>query len=87
MPLSRFLTVGACLVLMPPVAMSVPMSATLEGQITEILDPENSLGLDVGVPATLTATWDTDDLVSLVTDGLDGFFIVSLSDHADRSSL
>ena len=87
MPLSRFLTVGACLVLMPAVAMSVPMSATLEGQITEILDPENSLGLDIGVPATLTATWDTDDLVSLVIDGLDGFFIVSLSDHADRSSL
>ena len=87
MPLSRFLTVGACLVLMPAVAMSVPMSATLEGQITEILDPANSLGLDIGVPATLTVTWDTDDLVSLAPAGFDGFFYVSLADHMDRSSL
>ena len=87
MPLSRSLTVGACLVLMPAVAMSVPMSATLEGQITEILDPANSLGLDIGVPATLTVTWDTDDLVSLAPAGFDGFFYVSLADHMDRSSL
>ena len=87
MPLSRFLTVGACLALMPPVAMSIPMSATLQGQVTVIVDPENSLGLDVGVPATLTATWDTDDFVSLAPANLDGFFHVSLSDHADRSSL
>jgi hypothetical protein len=30
-----------------------------QGQVTVIVDPENSLGLDVGAPATLTATWDT----------------------------
>jgi len=67
--------------------MSVPMSATFQGQVTVIVDPENSLGLDVGAPATLTATWDTDDFVSAAPAGLDGIFIVSLSDHADRSSL
>lgn len=87
MPLRRYLALSAWLMLMPAAAMSVPMSATLDGQVTVILDPENSLGLEVGMPATLTATWDTDDFVSLAPAGLDGYFHVSLSDHADRASL
>ena len=36
---------------------------------------ENSLGLDIGVPATLTVTWDTDDLVSLAPAGFDGIHV------------
>ena len=48
---------------------AVPMSTTLVGEITEIVDPALALDLAVGTPATMTATWDTDDLDDLVQDG------------------
>ena len=44
---------------------AVPMSTTLVGEITEIVDPALALDLAVGTPATMTATWDTDDLYDI----------------------
>jgi hypothetical protein len=70
------------------------MSDTLHGVVNDgvedgvTLDPAFALDdLVVGTPATLTATWDTEDFIDLVEFGFEpGFFVVFLGDNP-RASL
>ena len=67
---------------------AVPMTETLVGQVTVILDPALALDYVIGTPATLVAVWDTDDFVDAgPTLLLPGFFAISASDNEERTSL
>ena len=66
---------------------AVPDTETLFGEVTAILDPALALDYVIGTPATLVAEWDTDDFVDTGVIGLPGFFSISASDNADRTSL
>ena len=67
---------------------AVPMTETLVGQVTVILDPALALDYVIGTPATLVAVWDDDDFVDAgPTLLLPGFFAISAADNADRTSL
>jgi PEP-CTERM motif len=81
--------VGLCLLALAAPTWAVPMTATLSGEVTEILDPALALDYVVGTPATLVAEWDTDDLVDggEGPTGWPGTFAISVSDNADRTSL
>ena len=64
------------------------MTATLFGEITEILEPEFALDYVLGTPATMVAEYDTDDFVDLGEFGkiLPGsFFVVALSPDTGAS--
>ena|SRR5688572_2076574 len=69
--------VGFCMLGLAAPTWAVPMSTTLVGEVTEVLDPALALDLDVGTPATMTATWDTDDFVA--PEGFEpGFFLIRM---------
>src|SRR5678816_771954 len=74
---------GLCMFGLAARAWAVPMTATLFGEVTEILDPALALDYVVGTPATIVAEWDTDDFVDL---GLPGFFAISAEDNPDSSA-
>jgi len=80
--------VGLCMLGLAARCWAVPMTATLFGEVTEILDPALALDYVIGTPATLVAEWDTDDLVDTgPTLGLPGFFVISASDNPDTASV
>jgi hypothetical protein len=69
--------IGLCLLGLVTPTWAVPMTTTLFGEVTEVLDPALALDLDVGTPATMTATWDTDDFVA--PEGFEpGFFLIRM---------
>ena len=69
--------VGFCMLGLAAPAWAVPDTETLFGEVTEIFDPAFALDLDVGSPATMTATWDTDDFVA--PEGFEpGFFLIRM---------
>ena len=79
---------GLCMLGLAVPTWAVPMSATLFGEVTEILDPALAQDYVIGTPATLVAEWDTDDLVDTgPTLGLPGFFVISASDNPDTASV
>ncbi len=77
--------VGLCMLGLAAPTWAVPMTATLFGEVTEILDPALALDYVIGTPATLVAEWDTDDLLDTGPVQLPGFFAISLADNPDSS--
>ena len=75
--------VGLCTLALPAPTWAVPMSDTLFGEVTEILNPETALDYVVGTPVTLFAEWDTDDFIDIAEFGYapGAFFIVPLDDN------
>jgi PEP-CTERM motif len=78
--------VGLCTLGLAAPTGAVPVTATLSGEVTEIVDPEFALELVVGTPVTMVAEYDTDDLIDIVEYGLlPGFFVVELADNPSTS--
>ena len=77
--------VGLCMLGLAAPTWAVPMTETLFGEVTEIVDPAFALDFVVGTPATIVAKWDTDDFVDTGPILLPGFFAISLADNPDSS--
>jgi hypothetical protein len=77
--------IGSCMLGLGARSSAVPMTDTLLGEVTVILDPALALDYVIGTPATIVAEWDTDDFLDAGPVGLPGFFAVSLSDNPDSS--
>jgi PEP-CTERM motif len=79
---------GLCMMGLAAPTWAVPMTDTLFGEVTEIVNPDFALDWVVGTPVTVEATWDTDDFVDLAVFGLfrpGDFFWVPLNDNPRAS--
>ena len=79
--------VGLCMLGLAAPTWAVPMTATLFGEVTEILEPEFALDYVVGTPATMVAEYNTDDFVDLGEFGFrpGSFFVVELGPDTGAS--
>ena len=72
--------VGLCTMGLAAPAWAVPVTDTLFGEVTQILNPDTALDYVVGTPVTVEAAWDTDDFIDIAEFGYvpGAFFIVPL---------
>jgi hypothetical protein len=81
--------IGLCTLGFAAPSGAVPMTDTLFGTVTEIVNPDTALDWVVGTPITVEAEWDTDDeLFDLAEFGLSepgDFFWIPLNDNPRAS--
>jgi hypothetical protein len=67
---------------------AVPMTDTLSGTVTQILNPDTAFDWVVGTPITVEAEWDTDDIIDFAVLGFTKpgeLFWVPLNDNPRAS--